>query len=427
MRYGVGILNFEMTIILLVTTVVLFVALVSPHLLPTVVLPISDAILIVCFVVSSTLFMRFIGVKETKKLERKIVDQHSQMETIINACPFLVFLKTVEGKVILGNDEFTKLFSVSRESLIGMSSYDFILCSGASKREDEIVLKEKRVVTAERYADLANGQTHYFRIVKAPILDDRNNIVSIVVIFRVIDNVKELEDRKNAFIATLTHDLKTPTIAQIKALDLLLAGTLGQVNGEQSEILEQIKLSCNYMYDLIFTILDTYLYDRGYIKLNPERFDMLELVNQTGKAMSNLLKEKGQKLVINSSLQSGFVFADKVQLKRVLINLLGNAVNHGFKDSTITVTLMENGENIVLDVESKSKYITKEQMKDIFEKFKQTQNAKSIKTGTGLGLYLSKQIIDAHKGDVYAKSNEDKICNFGFAIPREYEKRPVSA
>lgn len=75
MRYGVGILNFEMTIILLVTTVVLFVALVSPHLLPTVVLPISDAILIVCFVVSSTLFMRFIGVKETKKLERKIVDK----------------------------------------------------------------------------------------------------------------------------------------------------------------------------------------------------------------------------------------------------------------------------------------------------------------------------------------------------------------
>ena len=110
MRYGVGILNFEKTIILLVTTVVLFVALVSPHLLPAVVLPVSDAILIVCFVVSSTLYMRFLGVKETQKLERKIVDQHSQMETIINACPFLVFLKTVEGKVILGNDEFANLF-----------------------------------------------------------------------------------------------------------------------------------------------------------------------------------------------------------------------------------------------------------------------------------------------------------------------------
>ena len=419
-------MNLEKTIILIFTTLILFTALVSPHLLPTAVLPISDAICIVGFVICSTLYMRFLGVKETKKLERKIINQHSQMETIINACPFLVFLKNIDGKILLGNEEFANLFSVKRESLIGMRSYDFIMCSEASKREDEIVLKEKRLVTAERYADLSNGQTHYFRIVKAPILDEHNNVTSIVVIFRIIDNVKELEDRKNAFIATLTHDLKTPTIAQIRALDLLLAGTLGQVNTEQKEIIEQIKRSCNYMYDLIFTILDTYLYDKGFIKVNPEKFDLLELVNQTGQAMSNLLQEKNQKLIVNSELFSNEVFADKVQLKRVIINLLGNAISHGFSSSSIIISIKDNGENVTLDVENKSKYITKEQMKDIFEKFKQTQNAKSIKTSTGLGLYLSKQIIDAHRGNVYAKSSENQICNFGFEIPKEYEQIPVS-
>lgn len=370
--------------------------------------------------------MRFLGVKETKKLEKKIVNQHSQMGAIINACPFLVFMKTVKGKILLGNDEFANLFSVKRDSLIGLSCYDFILCSDASKIEDEIVIKEKRLVTAERYADLSNNQTHYFRIVKAPILDERNRVESIVVIFRVIDNVKELEDRKEDFIATVTHDLKTPTIAQIRALDLLLSGTLGQVNDEQVEILEQIKRSCNYMYDLIFTILDTYLYDRGFVKVNPERFDLMELVNQTGKAMDNLLQEKAQKLIVKSELQSNSVFADRVQIKRVIINLLANAISHGFENSAIIVTLMDNGKNIVLDVENKSKYITKEQMIDIFEKFKQKQNAKTIKTSTGLGLYLSKQIIDAHRGNVYARSNENQVCNFGFEIPKEYVKSPVS-
>ena len=231
-------MNLEKTIILLITIIILFVILASPHLLPSVVLPVSDAIFIVCFVVVSLLYMLFLGLKETRKLERKIVKQHAQMETIINACPFLVFVKSVENKIILGNEECANLFSVKRESLVGINSYEFILCSKASRREDEIVIREKRLVTAERFADLSNGQTHYFRVVKSPIFDERNNVESILVIYRVIDNVKELEDKKETFIATVTHDMKTPTIAQIRALDLLLAGTLGKVNNEQAEILK---------------------------------------------------------------------------------------------------------------------------------------------------------------------------------------------
>ena len=181
------------------------------------------------------------------------------------------------------------------------------------------------------------------------------------------------------------------------------------------------------MYDLIFTVLGSFLYDKGLIRVNPEKFDLLELISQTGQAMDNLLKEKTQKLVINSDLKSVEIVADKVQIKRVIINILGNAINHGFSDTTIIITIKTNDDNIVLDVENKSKYITKEQMKDIFEKFKQIQNAKSIKTSTGLGLYLSKQIIEAHRGSVYAISDENQVCHFGFEIPKVYKKLSVSA
>ena len=366
--------------------------------------------------------MRYSGIKETRKLERKIVKQHSQMETIINACPFMVFMKTPNNKILLGNDEFANLFSIKRESLIGANGYKYIVCSKACKAEDEIVLKEKRLVTAERYADLSNGQTHYFRVVKAPILDERNKVESIVVIYRVIDNVKELEDKKETFIATVTHDLKTPTIAQIRAIDLLLAGTLGKINSDQTEILKQIKRSCNYMYDLIFTVLSSFLYDKGLIKVNPEKFDLLELIEHTGRAMQNLLQEKTQKLVINSELKNHYIYADRIQIKRVIINILGNAISHGIDDTTIHITIKPHKNNVVLDVENKSKYITKEQMKDIFEKFKQVQNAKSIKTSTGLGLYLSKQIIEAHGGSVFAISDKNQVCHFGFEIPKKCGK-----
>lgn len=104
------------------------------------------------------------------------------------------------------------------------------------------------------------GTFGWCKLIKAPVLDDNGNVVSIVVIFQNIDKEKEIEERKNTFIATLTHDLKTPTIAQIKATELLLDNALGEINDEQRDILTQIKKSCKYMYDLIFTILETYLY-----------------------------------------------------------------------------------------------------------------------------------------------------------------------
>ena len=104
--------------------------------------------------------------------------------------------------------------------------------------------------------------------------------------------------------------------------------------------------------------------------------------------MSNLLRERNQKLIINTNLTSNIVVADKVQIKRVIINLLANAVKHGFKNSDIEVFVTENDENIKMEVKNKSEYINKEQMKEIFEKYKHSQNAKSIKTSTGLVLYL---------------------------------------
>ena len=285
-------------------------------------------------------------------------------------------------------------------------------------REDKRLFSTKEIVTCERFEELTNGQGHWFRVVKVPVLDEKDNISSIVVIFRIIDDVKELEERKNTFIATLTHDLKTPTIAQIRALDLLLEETFGKIGEEQRDMLEQIKSSCKYMNDLIFTILDTYLYDNGLTKINVENFSILDLIHETTRGISNLLQERNQKLIINTELISPVIVADRVQIKRVLINLLANAASYGFKNSDIEVFITDNEDRLKLEVRNKSKYINKEQMKEIFEKYKHKENSKSMKTSTGLGLYLSKQIIDAHNGKMYAQSDEDQTCIFGFEIPK---------
>lgn len=404
--------------LLLIFSLILFYGLVSPRLFPNIVLDVKDAFLIVVLFLLISAMLKVLNLYDYRKLEKKLSTQYFQMNAIINNSPFIIFLKSLDGKILMANDQLANLVGEKKEKLIGTNAYNFVKNQQFSKDEDNIVLKEKRIISEERIVELANGQSHWFRIVKAPVFDEKGDILSLVIIFRNIDDVKDLEERKSNFIATLTHDLKTPTIAQIHALDLLLGGTFGKLNSEQEEMINQIKSSCNYMYDLIFTILDTYLYDNGLIKINPEKFDIISLIKETAKGLSNLLNERGQSLVINSDLETNTVVADKVQIKRVLINLIGNAISHGFKNSQIEIFISDKNNSIKFEIKNKSEYINKEQMKDIFAKYKQVKHSKSIKTSTGLGLYLSKQIIDAHNGQVYASSDEQKNCSFGFTIPR---------
>lgn len=361
----------------------------------------------------------YIYLKDTEKLKSKILIQHSQLSTLINGIPFIICMKDLDGRIILVNSIFEQSVGLANADIINKNSSFFCKKEylDVIEKEDAQVIKTKKSLIIDREIYL-NGVTGWYRIMKYPVFDSEGNVIRLIVINRNIENEKELEDKKSTFIATLTHDLKTPTVSQIKALDILTKQFLGPLNDKQLDLIEQVKSSCNYMSDLIFTILDTYLYDNGQVKIINEEFNISKLISEILREVSNLYMEKRQNIIINSSLENDMIIADKFQIKRVIINLLSNAITYGYSDSVININLYDNDSNIVVDVENKSQYIPKEKLYDVFEKFKTSSNAKFRKVGTGLGLYLSKQIISAHKGEVHASSSEDNTCIFGFSIPR---------
>lgn len=105
---------------------------------------------------------------------------------------------------------------------------------------------------------------------------------------------------------------------------------IGPLNNDQRDMIEHIKNSCNYMSDLIFTILDTYLFDNGQTKIHYEEFDMIDLINETSSEVFNLSAEREQNIVLTSTLKSNLVTADRFQIKRVIINMLSNAITYGY-------------------------------------------------------------------------------------------------
>lgn len=406
-------------IILTISISVLYFALISPVLLPNVTIPVKDAMIISFFVIITHLSIRLINLIHTKQLEKRMLLQFSQMKTIIDNVSVSLYLKDLKGNVLLTNQNHSNMLSLKIEDIIGEKSDSFYKNLDNIKEEDKQIVEEHKISRSERFLELKNGKSGWYKVVKAPVFNEDKEVENIVALLHNIDDEKALEEKKETFVATLTHDLKTPTIAQIKAIDLLLNQTFGTLNQNQIDFLEQIKNSCQYMYDLIFTLLDTYLYDNGQIKIHPEEFEINKLIDEAIGEISNLLIENEQNITIHSTLKNNKIMADKFQLKRVLINLLSNAINYGNYKTNIELILKEDENNIILNVKNKSDYISNDKILDLYEKFKRKDNIRFSKSGSGLGLYLSKQIISGHNGDIYAKSNkEEQSCTFGFSLPK---------
>lgn len=234
--------------------------------------------------------------------------------------------------------------------------------------------------------------------------------------FKKMKKEKQIRVQKDSFMATLTHDLKTPTYAQIRMLTLLLDGHFGQLNDEQKEMVQLTCCSCRYMADLIAIVLETYKCKYGNITLNPEVFDIVYLTKKLSKGIKGLADEKSQNLVFEYNRESCCIFGDRLQIKRVILNLLSNAITYGFNNTTVRINLIANEETVEFSVENKSKQIPESDLKNLFKKFTKTEMSHFNKTSTSLGLYISKEIIDLHKGEIYAKSFEDGTCIFGFKL-----------
>ncbi len=221
--------------------------------------------------------------------------------------------------------------------------------------------------------------------------------------------------RKEEFLVEIIHDLKTPTLAQIGALELFLSNGSKKLNQEEKELVELTLSSCNYMLNLIETFNASYKLDFEQMHLNYEKFNIVELVQDVKSEVKILLKYSKLNIELKSP-EEIVVNADKLQIKRVLQNILSNSINNSFKNSTICINIAKTKSFAIVEIKNSSPYIKPKKLEEIFEKFKSYPSLHK-RIGVGLGLYLSKEIINAHYGKMIARSFEDNVNIFGFEIP----------
>lgn len=365
----------------------------------------------ILFILITILFLKKSNLKDFKA-----TDYYQQY--LLNEIPIGIYIKNTNGNIIFANKEFYKISGYNINEIKSTNVYKIYPSEIASniQSEDQKLLTENKTLNIEIKLAFENNQPHYYKVIKKPIFQSNKKLYGFIILLEKIDKEKEIEANKETFIANLAHDLKSPTYAQINTLNLLSKGTFGALSSQQQEMIELTKQSCTYLADLISTILDTYRFHNGKITLNPENINLNQIITLTCKDFEKLAREKNQ-IIRFKTPNDIFITADKLQLKRVISNILSNAIQYGFPNSTIDVNLNIKNSIIEFSVSNKSKPISNKELTTIFDEFNKTSMSHFNNASTGLGLHLTKQIIEMHKGKMFAYSKDDGTCTFGFTIP----------
>ena len=243
---------------------------------------------------------------------------------------------------------------------------------------------------------------------KLKLIVDTTNLV-----YQEIMQRKESEELKKTFLATLTHDLRSPLNAEQKALEAILSNKLGTSLDNFCEYLKDIYTTNEELLRIVNNILSVYHYESGKVELILEFADIKSIINSSVRSLMHLAQDQGSDIILNISNDLPLIKIDRDEIYRVITNLLSNAIKHNKKGTHIVISANRTDNEILISVKDNGKGISEEEKLNLFQRYPTTKR----KIGSGLGLYLSKQIIDAHHGKIWFTSEEEKGTTFYFTLP----------
>jgi two-component system, NarL family, sensor kinase len=240
---------------------------------------------------------------------------------------------------------------------------------------------------------------------------------------------EQLATLREDFVSTLTHDLKTPLLGAIETIKAFQNEQFGKITPAQAKVLTMMSNSHRTSLELVQTLLDVYRNDTEGIQLKREAVDLSAIASEVIANLTNLATARQVYIVLThgeSNFRSRFiVYGDALQLERVLNNLIINGINHSPRNGKVEVQLASEGKFYAIKVLDNGRGISSTELPHLFERFYQGGNELSTdnlanfsraSTGSGLGLYLARQIINAHNGKIWAENRLPQGAVFAFRL-----------
>jgi PAS domain S-box-containing protein len=279
-------------------------------------------------------------------------------------------------------------------------------------------LRSQRPVAGEGAASVlplaVDGSERAFRLRTTPMRDEDGSLIGAVTLLDDITHLREIDRVKSDFIATASHELRTPLTSVQMSVHLLLEGAVGVLTDRQRAVLQACREDCERLEKLMRDLLDLSRIEAGKNVPQPLPIRVDELIAASVESLRAQVEVKGINFTIDAPAELPLVLADRAQIERVLTNLVSNAVRHTESGGSIRVQAVRRDGHVAISVTDTGHGIPSEYLPSIFEKFAQIPGGPS--GGAGLGLAISKRIVEAHGGQIIVKSVVGRGTTFTFTL-----------
>jgi signal transduction histidine kinase/CheY-like chemotaxis protein len=233
--------------------------------------------------------------------------------------------------------------------------------------------------------------------------------------------LKRATELKSQFLASMSHELRTPLTTIMGFSDLLSAETAGPLTDKQKRYSQHILDSGRHLLGLINDVLDMSKIEAGHLVLQFQSLRLVDLVNEVLSSIGPLAAAK--RLAIETDVPTDLkVYADRLRVRQILVNLLSNAVKFTGSGGRISVDAMLNGKFVEVSVRDTGLGILPEEQAAIFDEFRQVgETTKGVREGAGLGLAITKRLVEHHAGRIWVESQLGKGSRFTFTLPSKAE------
>jgi signal transduction histidine kinase len=354
----------------------------------------------------------------------KLLFEKKRLETLINNMHDPIIGLDNQGLILFVNDEALKITGLKSEDVIGKAATTLANTNDLIKSLISNDVGNGSETSGDKLLPMkifAHGKESYFEkenvnITIQPTGEDQTIDIGDVIILRNITPFKELDFAKTNFIATISHELKTP-ISSIKfSLQLLEKEQTGILSEDQKHLVESIKDDSERLLKITGELLELAQVETGNIQLNIEKSNPYEIVHYATEAVKMQAEQKQIELFVEADENLPNIKADSEKTAWVLINFLTNAIRYSSEQSVITVKLKSDSHQISFTVIDTGKGIDNRYRAKVFDKYFQIPG--SQKTGTGLGLAISKEFIEAQGGTIGVESELGLGSAFYFKLAK---------
>ena len=340
-----------------------------------------------------------------------------------------VIVNAVSGEVILLNQSASDLLRVDPAAVMGTPVRALFESFSTRGRLTMVDAMDRLYSDPYSYAP-GEGITETIldlgrQVIQAhlsPVLTEVGEFIGIVTVLRDITREIEAERAKSEFVSNVSHELRTPLTSIVGYTSLLANHVVGPINDQQANFLKVVQTNADRLVTLINDLLDISRIESGRLELNIQPIALETVIRDVAEMLKPQCDQKSLtlKVVIEPGLV--FVLGDKNRLVQIIANLASNACRYTLAGGSITLALSQSGDTARVDVADTGIGIGPEDQAKIFQRFYRVNNAAIFETnGTGLGLPITKMLVEMHGGRMWVKSEVNHGSTFTFVLPIQAE------